>query len=214
VTELVQQSPNISRELLESLSALDAATLYEAAGQKGMVDPGIRPAWRGARVCGPALTVKCSPRDNLMLHRAVTVAEPGDVIVASVENELRAGAWGEILTVAAQVRGIAGLVIDGAVRDIEAIEGLGFPIFSRGLAIGGCTKKETGTLNCPIDFGGVCVRPGDLVFGDRDGLVVIDRDCADAVCLLALQRRENERIMIENLRKGKTTLELLGLGAS
>jgi len=193
---------------------LDTATLYEAAEQKGMVDPGIRPAWRGARVCGPALTVKCSPRDNLMLHRAVTVAEPGDVIVASVENELRAGAWGEILTVAAQMRGIAGLVIDGAVRDIEAIEGLGFPIFSRGLAIGACTKKETGTINCPIDFGGVCVRPGDLVVGDTDGLVVIDRDCVEAVYAAAAQRREKERILIEGLRDGKTTLALLGLGGA
>lgn len=197
-----------------SLPALDTATLYEAAGQKGMVDPGIRPAWRVARVCGPALTVKCPPRDNLMLHRAVALAKPGDVIVATVDNELRAGAWGEILTVAAQMRGIAGLVIDGAVRDIEAIEGLEFPVFSRGLAIGACTKKETGTINRPIEFGGVCVRPGDLVFGDMDGLVIIGQDCADVVCMLALKRRENERIMIENLRKGKTTLELLGLGGA
>ncbi len=201
----------ISRELIERLSALDAATLYEAAGQQGMVDPRIRPAWRGAHLCGPALTVECPPGDNLMLHQAVTLAEAGDVIVATTGGELRAGAWGEILTVAAQARGIAGLVIDGAVRDIDAIEGLGFPIFCRGLAIGSCTKERIGAVSRPIDFGGVCVRPGDLLFGDTDGLVVIAEDRVEAVFAQALQRRQRERAIIENLRKGKTTLELLGL---
>jgi 4-hydroxy-4-methyl-2-oxoglutarate aldolase len=82
------------------------------------------------------------------------------------------------------------------------------------LAIGACTKREDGLLNCPIELGGVCVRPGDLVFGDADGLVVIGRDRAEAVCALALARREKERLLIENLGKGKTTLELLGLGAA
>ncbi len=202
---------SLSRELIETLSSFDPATLYEAAGQKGMVDPGIRPAWRGARVCGPAFTVECPLRDNLMLHRAVVRAQPGDIIVATAHNDLRAGAWGEILTVAAQVRGIAGLVIDCAVRDIEAIEGHAFPIFSRGLAIGACTKKQTGHLQRPIEFGGVRVHPGDLVFGDSDGLVVIPSDCIESVCAAALKRQENERVIMANLRKGKTTLELLGL---
>jgi len=201
----------IPRELIQSLSALDAATLYEAAGQRGMVDPGIRPAWRGARVCGPAMTVECPSGDNLMLHQAVTLAEPGHVIVAAVGAELRAGAWGEILTVAAQARGVAGLVIDGAVRDIGAIEELGFPIFSRGLAIGSCTKERAGWVNRPIDLGGVCVRPGDLIFGDADGVVVIAEERVEAVCTEAFKRRERERAIIEGLRQGKTTLELLGL---
>jgi len=119
-----------------------------------------------------------------------------------------------ILTVAAQARSIAGLVIDGAAPDIEAIERLGFPTFSRGLAIGDCTKKETFALNCPIEFGGVCVRPCDLVFGATDGLVITGRDCADIVRLSALKTRENKWIMIENLRKGKTTPELAGLGGA
>lgn len=200
-----------SRELVETLSTFDPATLYEAAGQKGMVDPGIRPAWRGARVCGPAFTVECAPRDNLMLHRAVVHARPGDILVVTAHSDLRAGAWGEILTVAAQVRGIAGLVIDGAVRDIESIEELGFPVFSRGLAIGACTKVRPGYLQRPILFGGVLVHPGDLVFGNSDGLVVIPKDSVESVCAAALKRQEKERIIMDNLRKGKTTLELLNL---
>jgi 4-hydroxy-4-methyl-2-oxoglutarate aldolase len=132
--------------------------------------------------------------------------------VASVGGEMRAGAWGEILTVAAMARGIAGLVIDGAVRDIEAIEQLGFPVFSRGLAIGACTKKESGTVNRVIEFGGARVRPGDLIFGDTDGLVAIAQDCVESVLALAHKRRENEKAIMEQLRAGKTTLELLGLG--
>jgi 4-hydroxy-4-methyl-2-oxoglutarate aldolase len=113
--------------------------------------------------------------------------------------------------VAAQARGLAGLVIDGAVRDIEAIEELGFPVFSRGLAIGSCTKERIGSVNRPIQFGGVRVRPGDLVFGDTDGLVVVAEECAEYVCAQAFQRRERERAIMENLRQGRTTLELLGL---
>lgn len=98
-----------------------------------------------------ALTVECCPGDNLMLHKAVTVARPGDVLVATVGSFVRAGAWGEVLTVAAQARGIGGLVIDGAARDVEAIAQLGFPVFSRALAIGSCTKSGIGTVNHPIN---------------------------------------------------------------
>src|ERR1039458_8434874 len=122
----------------------DPATLYEAAGLRGMVDPSIRPAWRGARICGVAATVECPPGDNLMLHHAVAAAKPGEVIVARTGGYLLTGAWGEILTVAAQVRGVTGLAIDGAVQDIEAIAEHGFPIFSRGLAIGAATKQRPG----------------------------------------------------------------------
>jgi 4-hydroxy-4-methyl-2-oxoglutarate aldolase len=146
-----------------------------------------------------------------MLHQAVAIARPGDILVATVEEHLLAGAWGEILTVAAQARAIAGLVIDGAVRDIEPIARLGFPIFSRGICLGSCTKIKSGTLNRPIELGGVRVRPGDIVAGDADGVVVIACEEAPKVYEQALRRRQDERVMIEELRQGKTTLELLGL---
>lgn len=193
------------------LADFDPATLYEAAGHKGMVDPTIRPAWRGAKVCGRAATVECPPSDNLMLHIAVANASSGVVIVANAGGYLRAGAWGEVLTAAAQARGIAGLVIDGAARDMEAIENLRFPVFSRGLAIGSCTKERAGKLDVPIQFGGVTVHPGDLVFGDADGLVIVDRDRIDEVYEAAVRRRTKELDIIRKLREGKTTLELLGL---
>ncbi len=138
--------------------------LYEAAGHRGMVDPTIRPAWTGAQVCGPAATVECPPADNLMLHHAVATAEPGVVIVANLGGYVLTGAWGEILTVAAQASGVNGLAVDGAVRDIEAIAEHRFPVFSRGLAIGSCTKERMGRLNIPVVLGGVTVlsrRPRD-----------------------------------------------------
>lgn len=198
-------------EGFERFAAFDPATLFEAAGQKGMIDPAIRPAWPGARVCGPAATVECPPGDNLMLHVAVANAPPGIVIVATVSGFMSAGAWGEVLTAAAQARGLAGLVIDGAVRDIDAIRQAGFPIFSRGLAIGSCTKERPGTLGEAIQFGGATVHPGDLILGDADGLVVVEKARLDEVYETALKRRRREEDIIRQLREGRTTMELLGL---
>jgi 4-hydroxy-4-methyl-2-oxoglutarate aldolase len=189
----------------------DPATLYEAAGQRGMVDPAIRPAWPGAKVCGRAATVQCPPGDNLMLHIAVANAPPGAIIVATVGGYLSAGAWGEILTEAARTRGIAGLVIDGAVRDIDAIEAVRFPVFSRGLAIGSCTKERAGQLDGPIQLGGATVCCGDLIFGNADGLVVIEQDRIEEVYEAAVKRRDREAEIVMKLREGRTTLELLGL---
>jgi 4-hydroxy-4-methyl-2-oxoglutarate aldolase len=201
----------MTSKLIELLREFDAATLYEAAGQTGMVDPAIRPAWPGAALCGPAATVRCPPGDNLALHQAVAAAQPGVVLVASVGGYRMAGAWGEVLTVAAQARGIAGLVIDGAVRDIDAIAERRFPVFSRSLAIGACTKERRGALNIPLLFGGLMVRPGDVVAGNSDGLVVIEQDKAEEVSRAAVERRRREQTLFEELSKGRTTLELLGL---
>lgn len=196
---------------VERFAGFDPATLYEAAGLRGMVDPTIRPAWAGAQVCGLALTVVCPPGDNLMLHHAVASAPPGAVIVATLGSYLLTGAWGEILTVAAQARGITGLVVDGAVRDIQAIAQHRFPVFSRGLAIGACTKERIGKLQVPIVLGGVTVCPGDLILGDADGLVVVESARVEQVYEAALARQRREAGLMEQLRAGKTTLELLKL---
>lgn len=210
-TSRIDSSVRESVDLVSRLSEFDPATLYEAAGQHGMVDPAIRPAWRGAKVCGRAATVSCPPGDNLMLHVAVAHAQPGVVLVATVGGYTNAGAWGEILTAASQARGIAGLVIDGAARDMEAIEAVRFPVFSRGLAIGSCTKERAGQLDVPIHFGGLVVRPGDIVLGDADGLVIVDQDRLEEVYASALRRRAKEEEIMRGLREGRTTLDLLGL---
>ncbi|MEX2536066.1 MAG: 4-carboxy-4-hydroxy-2-oxoadipate aldolase/oxaloacetate decarboxylase [Trueperaceae bacterium] len=195
----------------ERFRAFDPATVHEAAGKVGMVDPAIRPGWMGAKVVGSAFTVECHPGDNLMLHAAVTAARPGDVIVATTGSHTLAGAWGEVLAVAALHRGIAGLVIDGAVRDINAIRQLDFPVFSRGFAIGSCTKTHVGTIDRPINLGGVRVHSGDLVLGDDDGLVIIGSDRLEEVYRKAKERQETEGKILTQLREGRTTLELFGL---
>lgn len=203
----------IPSELIRQLYEFDAATLYEAAGQRGMVDPAIRPMWHGAQVCGPAITVSCPARDNLMLHHAVALAVPGSVLVATTERYQLAGAWGEVLSVAAQARGIAGLIIDGAVRDIEAITQRRFPVFSRGLAIGACKKEKIGTLNQPIDLGGVTVHSGDIVVGAADGVVILDNETIEQVLQAAITRRDRESEIFRQLKQGKTTIEILNLPA-
>jgi 4-hydroxy-4-methyl-2-oxoglutarate aldolase len=201
----------ITQTVVGQYLKFDPATLYEAAGRRGMVDPEIRPAWPGARICGRALTVECPPGDNLTLHQAVAVAQPGDVLVATTGGYLRTGAWGEILTIAAQVRGIVGLAIDGAVRDIEATANRQFPVFSRGLAIGACTKERPGMIGLTLQFGGVVVRPGDFIFGNVDGLVILEQERIEEICQAAVARQHYEAEIMDQLRAGKTTLELLGL---
>jgi len=201
----------ISTEVIRQLAEFDAATLYEAAGQRGMVDPSIKPVWLGAKVCGPAVTVSCPARDNLMLHHAVAISPLGSVLVANVERYQYAGAWGEVLSVAARARGIAGLVIDGAVRDIEAITERRFPVFSSGFAIGACKKERIGTLNETIDLGGVQVRPGDIVVGTGDGVVILKSQSIEQVLLAAIARREREAEIFRQLEAGKTTIEILSL---
>ena len=146
-----------------------AATVHEAMGKIGALDTRIRPAWFGAHVCGAALTVQSRPGDNLMLHKAVSMAKPGDVLVVHVDGFPEAGMWGEILTVATMQKGIRGLVIDGGVRDTMPIKELDFPMFSLAYSIKGTTKMTPGCINHPIVIGGVTVNPGDIVIGDNDG---------------------------------------------
>ena len=133
------------------------------------------------------------------------------MLVANAERYQHAGAWGEVLSVAAQARGIAGLVIDGAVRDIEAITQRRFPVFSRGLAIGACKKEKIGTLNEPIDLGGVTVRSGDIVVGTGDGVVILTSQTIEQVLQAAIARRDRESEVFRQLNQGKTTIEILNL---
>lgn len=189
----------------------EAALLHEAMGKRGALNHDVKPAWPGAKIIGRALTVRTSPGDNLMLHKAVSMARPGDVLVASVDGFLEAGIWGEIITVAAQVRGIRGLVTDGAVRDIDAITRLRFPIFSRGLSIKGTTKKQKGEVNKPVTIAGVHVEPGDIVVGDVDGVVIVPAAELDAAIAQSHAIRTKEEAIIARLRTGELTLDLLNM---
>jgi 4-hydroxy-4-methyl-2-oxoglutarate aldolase len=184
------------------------ATLHEAIGKKGALPHRIKPVASGMKLCGPAVTVTSPPMDNLMLHQALYVAGPGAVLVVEVNRGYEGGYWGEIMTLAARQRRIAGLVIDGCVRDADCIEKLGFPVFSRGLSVRGTDKQGGGHINVPILIGDITVNPGDLVVGDRDGVVIVPSGEV-MVAMEAAQKREAKEDQIKrDLLAGKSTLEI------
>lgn len=198
-------------KLVKELRDISPPTLHEAMGKRGAMPTPIKPLYAGMRVCGPALTVACPPGDNLVIHYAVTLAEPGDVLVVDYAGYTEAGPWGDVLTTAAQGRGVAGLVIDGCVRDALAIRAAGFPVFARGTNMKGTTKSLPGEVNQPILCAGVPVAPGDIVVGDDDGVVVVPKEHAGGVLAAAREREAKEEQLRERLRAGKTTVELLNL---
>jgi 4-hydroxy-4-methyl-2-oxoglutarate aldolase len=208
--QFITNITRLSAELIKAYQEQATATVYEAAGQCGAMAHTIRPIGPGLKLCGSALTVRCQPADNLTLHAAIALAEPGDVIVADVGQCVEAGHWGEITTVAAQVRGVAGLVINGGVRDLDPIQTRGFPIFSRSVSMKATVKKTPGLINHPIVCGGVAVHPGDLVLGDDDGVVVVAREQAEAVLAVAIAREEREAEVMQRLQVGELTLDVLG----
>lgn len=208
---VIKKIERVNKDLIDRLSQFSSATVYEANGQKGAMLSYIKPIDENMKVCGPAFTVLSRAGDNLMLHKAISIAEPGDVLVVNIGDYEEAGAWGEIATVAAMERGIKGLIIDGGVRDTQAIKSLGFPVFCRSISIKATTKKLIGYINHPITCGGVTVNPGDIVLGDADGVVVIKREDVEEVIKRAEERENFERRVIEELRKGKLTIDLLNL---
>jgi 4-hydroxy-4-methyl-2-oxoglutarate aldolase len=196
--------------VINQLSRYQAATIHEAIGKQGALPSAIKPISATMTLCGTAFTIDSMPGDNLLLHRAVAQAKPGDILVASMSHHYEAGYWGEILSVAAMERGIAGLVIDACVRDADPIEELGFPVFCRGLCIRGTTKYGRGNLNEPLIIGDVLINPGDYVIGDRDGVVVIPAALAAEAIEKSSAREEKESNTFSQLRSGKTTLEIYG----
>jgi 4-hydroxy-4-methyl-2-oxoglutarate aldolase len=184
-----------------------SATLSEASGLSVALSPEIRSLWAGARLCGPAFTVQGAGGDNLALHHAVLQAPPGSVLVADLGGA-RFGHWGEILTVAAQHRGIAGLLIDGGVRDAAETEALGFPVFSRNNSILGTRKDFRGVPRRPVGVGGITVHTGDLVVGDVDGVVALPASDTERILDRADARMAHENELMKQLREGHSTLDL------
>src|SRR3954468_21374545 len=192
-----------------ALAELGSATLGESGGL-AMRDR-IRAAWPGAMLVAPATPVVCTPGDNLAIHVAVASAASGSALVVSVGDVPELGYWGEVLTTAAQSRGIAGLVIDGGVRDIAALERLGFPVFSATIALRGATKLRPGSVGAPATVGDVDVALGDWIVGDADGVTVVPLAQLEDVIASGRARAQKESRMFEQLRDGQTTLQLLDL---
>src|SRR6478736_1544786 len=174
-TTVDRPAPN----LIDQLGKYSSATIHEAQGRLGALNSDIKPIDRDMSLCGPAFTVVCAPRDNIMLQVAISYAKPGDVIVVSAGEYTEAGSFGDVLANACMARGIAGLVTDTGVRDTQEIRRLGLPVFSRSVSINGTVKETLAPINEPITIGGQVVRPGDIVRGDADGVVVIRKEDID-----------------------------------
>jgi 4-hydroxy-4-methyl-2-oxoglutarate aldolase len=199
------------RELVAQLKELSTPTVLESLKGKFNLDSGIKPFGPGAKVAGPALTVRCHVGDNLTLHKAIEISQPGDLIVADAGGYTETGGmWGEIMALAARKRGVVGLIIDGAVRDVPILRKMNFPVFARTSSPGVTVKKTFGSINRPITCGGVVVNPGDLIVGDDDGVVVIPAARVEEV-LRAGRERDQKEIRIKQLiEEGKSTVEIFG----
>jgi len=200
----------VTPEIITAIGKFSSATLHEAMGKYYDLPYGIKPISPKMKVCGTAYTVKTIPCDNTILHRAYAYANPGDVLVVDCSGYYEAGYWGDLMSLGAKTRGIAGLVIDGCVRDSDDIEAMGFPVFSRGLCIKGTGKHGDGTLNEPITLGNVIIKPGDIIVGDRDGVVVVPQEKALETIEKAMAREEKEANVRKELLEGKTSLQIYG----
>lgn len=196
---------------LEQARRLGTSTLFEASGlATSAADSAIRPVWAGASIAGPAYPLECSPGDNLAIHIAMEKAPRGSILVVSTGGFV-AGYWGEVLTVAAEAAGIAGLVIDGGVRDIAALTSRRFAAFTRGISMRGTIKASAPSVGQPISFTGTPVAAGDLVVADDDGVLVIPAAHVERTLADGQVRADKEARMMEALTQGRSTLELMNL---
>ena len=202
-----------SKTDIEALAKFSPATIHEAQGRRGALSSRLKPVDYRMKLCGPAFTVKSSPRDNIMLQLAINYARPGDIIVVSAGEYEEAGSFGDVLANACLAKGIGGLVTDTGVRDTLQLRELGLPVFSLSTCIKGTVKETLGTTNDSIIVGGEIIHPGDVIVGDADGLVVVRRDEVADVAKLSQAREDAEAGYIAAYTAGKSVVEVSNLEA-
>jgi 4-hydroxy-4-methyl-2-oxoglutarate aldolase len=198
-------------EEVRKLGEYGVATVHEALGGKGLMKPYMRPIYPAAKVGGTAVTVLCHPGDNLMIHAALDVVQPGDVLVVALMSDSTDGMFGDLLGVSCQARGVLGLVIDAGVRDTIELTAMEFPVWSRAIHSQGTVKSTPGFVNVDAVCAGALVRPGDAVVGDNDGIVIVPRAQVQETCRRSEERLAKEEQTRKRLRKGELGLDIHGL---
>ena len=188
--------------LLAAFGTISSAQAADGMSRLGAMDSGIRPVWPSPRIVGPALTVWCHSGDNLMLHKALALAAPGDIVLVNTQGNTGNSVFGELMATSAVRIGVRGVIVDGTVRDADALQSLGLPVYARGICPNGCNKDGAGEVGAIIACGQVAVRPGDIIIADRDGVTVIPLDDAAEAAKLAAAQVEREKKRLAEIGEG------------
>jgi 4-hydroxy-4-methyl-2-oxoglutarate aldolase len=208
---VVRRIARADGDTVRLLGELGVATVSEAQCRSGLMRPYMRPIYPSARVSGSAVTVWCQPGDNLMIHAAMEVVSAGDVLVVATTSESDDGMFGELLGESCRAHGVVGLVIDAGVRDTTELTAMNFPVWAKAISAQGTVKATAGCVNVEMVCAGALVRPGDVIVGDQDGVVVVPRTVAAEVARLGEQRRIKEERSRARLKVGELGLDMYGL---
>ncbi|WP_420224313.1 4-carboxy-4-hydroxy-2-oxoadipate aldolase/oxaloacetate decarboxylase [Pigmentiphaga litoralis] len=212
-TVAVRNIPRGPQDAIQALGVAGVATVHEAMGRSGLMAPYLRPIYAGASIAGSAVTVLVAPGDNWMLHVAIELCQPGDVLVVGVMCENTDGMIGDLISTALQARGVRGVVIDAGCRDVRTLTEMGFPVWSRAISARGTVKTVVGNVNLPVVCAGALVHPGDAVIADDDGVVVVPRLDIERIAALARQRTDKEDRSRPRYAAGELSLDVAGMRA-
>lgn len=207
---VLRNIPRPNKAITDEFAELGVATVYEAQGKIGLMDDGIKPILQNCSICGPAVTAICYAGDNLMIHAAIEVCQPGDVLVVTTIGQEKAGMIGELIVQSLIKRGVKGVVIDSGIRDVARIRALGFPVWTRSITPRGTTKIHGGWVNAEAVCGGVIVNPGDLIVADDDGVVVVKKQDIDFALAASRERKKKEELTSKRIQEGQLSVDFYG----
>lgn len=208
---VVRIDGRVDSDVLSALAAGGVATVHEAQGRTGLLLPRLRPIYAGHAVAGSAITVLCRPGDNLMLHLAVEVCRPGDVVVVAMTSENEDGLLGELLATSLRAHGVIAVVMDCGVRDVALLREMRFPVWSRAVSAQGTSKSAAGSVNVPVVCAGQQINPGDAIVADDDGVVCVPAKTAARVAARAVERIAHETVIRQRLVRGDLAADIYGL---